>query len=90
MTSGYRKCRLTRLTDNGHTRTPVIEGECRTPPQFGKSFKVWNDKPLDPSTGANMRLVETTPVMWVETVFDQPSALKFQTESGTDYKWEEL
>jgi hypothetical protein len=64
--SGFMKCRLTRLrSTNANMRTEVAEGECFGPPEEGRSFSMWNDKPLDTSTGANARMIETSLVQKV-------------------------
>jgi hypothetical protein len=80
------KAKLTRLTDNGHTRTREIVGEAPLPPQVGQSF-VMTAAPLDPTK--DFRLVETSRVMYMTTVFDSPRKIKFTTEN-TDYEFEEL
>lgn len=82
------KCKLTRLTDNGHTRTKEILGECKGPPELGQPFLLIGEA-LDKSWGADMRLVETTPVMYTTTVFDSPKKIRFMT-MNTFYEYEEL
>lgn len=64
------KAKLTRLTDNGHTRTKEMIGECREP-EVGKPFVIVNDDPLVKENGENMRLIETSPIQYMCTLFDK-------------------
>jgi hypothetical protein len=86
MMSGFMKCRLTRITDNGHTRTKVIEGETYATPKIGQVFEM-TAPPLDPTAGATERLVWTTPVKSVSVQED--GSILFETQN-TKYKFDEL
>lgn len=89
--SGYYKCRLTNRSEKQNTRTPVIEGYCDSKPIPGAQFTMWNDQPLDPSTGANHRMISTSEVMAADYGDGpRPSVIEFHTESGSTYLWEDL
>ena len=79
--------RLTRLTDNDHTRTTVVEGVATSLPMVGRGFTLMNDKPLLKIHGENMRVVSTS---YVQYVIDEGGGVyTFQTEN-TKYKLEVL
>lgn len=81
------KCRLTRLTDNGHTRTQTMVGVTDQIPTVGRRFDVLNDDPLVKTAKFTNRLISTSEVQSVEPVWS--NTIKFKTEN-TEYLYEEL
>jgi len=87
------KCRLTRLTDNNHTRTKIIEGECDWLPEAGFHF-VMTSKALDKSLPPDLaiRLIETSKVFYTSRSFsldNEQLKINFTTEN-TSYLFELL
>ena len=54
--------KLTRITDNGHTRTSEMIGEFAQPPTLDCSFQIINDQPLVEGQGFTNRMITTSPV----------------------------
>ena len=84
--------KLTRITAAGAMRTKSITGICQHPPTIGHPFVIMNNEPLVKESGDALpndsRIVNTSRVMWTQTQFE--GGLHFQTESGTDYLYEEI
>ena len=85
--SGYYKCRLTNRSEKQNTRTPMVEGYCYARPTAGEQFMMWNDQPLDRSTGASNRMIVTSEVQVADVGH---KVIEFHTESGSTYLWEDL
>ena len=81
------KCRLTRITDNGHTRTKDMVGVTAKAPTVGEHFIITNDDPLVKTGGMTARMITTSHVQSVERTWS--NTLKFKTEN-TEYLYEEL
>ena len=81
------KCRLTRITDNGHTRTKDMVGLTAKAPTVGERFVVTNDDPLVKTGGMTSRMIYTSIVQSIEHVWSD--TIKFHTEN-TEYLYEEL
>jgi len=82
------KCKLTRITDNNHTRTIEMIGECVERPTIGRPFVIVNDQPLDKQMSG--RLIETSPVQTAVSVYDYDGKKKIQFSTlNTDYMFEE-
>lgn len=78
------KCRLTRITENGHTRTKVVEGAADREPTAGHPF-VMLAPALDPDY--SFRLIETTAV---EKILGRDGKqIRFKT-LNTEYVFEQL
>lgn len=78
------KCRLTRITDNGHTRTRVIEGVADKRPTLQENFVLIGeslDKEMD------YRWIRTTAVQ--EILEQSEKQVKFKTRN-TEYVFELL
>lgn len=83
------KCKLIRITDNGHTRTKEMIGECSEPPTIGHPFVIVNDQPLDRRMDG--RMIETSPVQTAVPVYDYDGKRKVQFSTlNTDYVFEEV
>lgn len=87
------KAKLTRITQNGAMRTKEIVGWCYVHPTVGQPFVIMNNEPIEKDSGIeglenNNRAVNTSRVVWTQTRFE--GGMTFQTETGTDYLFEEL
>ena len=87
------KAKLTRITAEGKMRTSEMVGWCRFAPKVGEQFIIMNDEPIEKESGIsgmrnNNRAVSTSRVVWTQTRFE--GGINFQTESGTDYLFEEM
>lgn len=76
------KCVLTNLSQNDHTRTNEIEGECFEEPTVGKPFKMV----APPLANGDVRIVVTSPVVRRLML---NGGIFFHTEN-TLYTWREI
>ena len=79
------ECKLTRVTDNNHTRTIVMVGWAEAKPKVGQRFTILNDQPLNIGSYTH-RMISTSVVQKVE---ETGNTIRFLTEN-TEYIYEAL
>jgi hypothetical protein len=81
------KCRLTNLSDNQHTRTDVVEGDCPREPAIHQCFVMFAE-PIDKT--CDFRLVETTYIRSCDYKdYTRNGSIVFET-LNTRYLWEPM